>query len=261
MTSLGFAHFGTPGQHLAGEQLMKNIREFYPTSYYMFIGDKNDNRIESCTKYNVEYYQSQRALGYPQEPYGYELDTVLEFWERMYIACVRANTTHLVYLEDDVKLLKPMTFPDVDIYGFDTSFANGDKFPNGFTDEFMNIIEKYSGVKPNVNGYGAPGGTIFKVKTFLDNYHHIKSWAEQNFNFIRHNVYEKMGWHDSFNTYFFLLAGKKYYKNPNVVNVFDPEKTKEYDYYGHYDYPTIYSITKGIPENVELIHNYKTFYV
>lgn len=261
MTSLGFAHFGTPGQKKAGEELIKNIREFYPNSYYIFLGDGGDDRYDMCKQYNVEYYQSQRQLGYPQEPYGYKLETVLEFWERMYIACFRANTTHLVYLEDDVKLLKPLTFPDVDVYGFDTAFANGERFPNGFTDEFISIIEKYSGVKPNVNGYGAPGGTIFKVKTFLDNYNHIKEWAEKNFTYIQYNVYDKMGWHDSFNTYYFLLAGKKYVKNPNVVNVFDPEHTNTYDYYGHYEYPTIFKMIKGIPDHIELLHNYKTYYV
>lgn len=261
MTSLGFAHFCTPGQHVAGEELMKNVREFYPDNFYIALGDAGDNRFDSCKKYSVEYYQSQKSLGYPQEPYGYELKAVLEYWERMYVACFRANTTHLVYLEDDVKLLKPLTYPDVDVYGLDTEFPNGERFPNGFTDGFMDIIEQYSGVRPNVGGYGAPGGTIFKVKTFLDNYHHIKRWAEQNFNYVRHNVYEKTGWQDSLNTYFFLLAGKAYIKNPHGANVFDVEGTNEYDYYGHYEYPTSYEVTKGIPDHMEILHHYKKYYV
>jgi|694.fasta_scaffold30275_4 hypothetical protein len=260
MTSIGFAQFCSPGQHIAGEELMKNVREFYPDSYYIALGDAGDDRLDACKKYNVEYYQSQRKLGYPQEPYGYDMEIVLEFWERMYIACFRANTTHLVYLEDDIKILKPITCPDVDVYGFDTSFANGERFPNGFTDEFMNMIEEYSGVRPNINGYGAQGGTIIKVKTFLDNYFHVKRWVEQNFNYVRNNIYEKTGWQDSFNTYFFLLSGKAFVKNPNIVNVFDPEGTNEYDYYSHYDYPTTFAISKGIPEHVEIIHNYKKFY-
>lgn len=262
MASLGFVHYSTAGQSYAGSKVMENVRQFYPDSFYMVFGDACEDRYEDCKKYNAEYYHSQRKIGYPEEPKGYPLEVVLEFWERFYIACMRTNTTHLLYLEDDVRIYKPLTFPeDVDVYGFDTCYPDGSKFLNGFTDEFMQHIYDYSGVWPNVNGYGAEGATIYNVKTFLDNYDHMRTWMRMNYNYIRDNVYPKMGWQDSFGTYYYLLSGCRFTKNPNVCNVFDPEGTKEYDYYGHYEHPREFIVSKGIPDNIELVHHDKRYYV
>jgi hypothetical protein len=262
MKSLGFVQYATLGQNIAGSKVMESVREFYPDAFYMVIGDATEDRYEDCKKYRAEYYHSQIRMGYPEEPYGYPLHTVIEFWDRFQIACLRTDTTHLLYLEDDIKIIKPITFPeDVDVYGFDSCWPNGDKFLNGFTEEFIKIIREYSGVEPNVNGYGAEGGSIFNVKTFLDNYQHIKTWMFENYEWIQYNVYPKMGWQDSFNTYFYLLSGKKLTKNPNICNVFDPEGTGKYDYYGHYEYPKSYKVTKGIPDNMEILHHYKKYYV
>jgi hypothetical protein len=228
----------------------------------MVMNDAGTNYYDLCKKYNLEYYHSQIRMGYPSEPYGYPMETVLEFWERFYIACLRTDTTHLMYLEEDIKILKPITVPDdVEVYGFDTCWPNGDKFTNGFPDEFIKIITDFSGVVPNVNGYGAEGGTIYKVDTFLNNFFKIKEWMHKNYNYIRNNVYPKMGWQDSYGTYFYLLSGKPFTVNPNIKNVFDPEGTKEFDYYGHYEYPRRYAVTKGIPDHVEVLHHYKKYYI
>jgi len=261
MNTLGFVQFTSAGQREAGAKLMENVRQFYPDAFYMVIADADESRLDDCIKYNAEYYYSVRKMGYPMEPGGYELKRVLEFWERMYIACTRTNSTHLVYLEDDIKILKPITVPDdTEAYGQPPCYPDGTRFKNGYPDRFMEMIKEYSGVYPNVNGYGSEGGFIFKVKTFLDHYHGIVQWMKDNYKYIQENVYVKVGWIDCFNTYFFLLAGKKYTHNPNLVNLFDPEGNNEYDYYGHYTYPQTYNVTKGIPSHVEIVHHYKKYY-
>ena len=241
---------------------MENVRQFYPDAFYMVINDAGEDRTDDCIKYNAEYYHSQKRMGYPEEPYGYSLENVLEFWERFYIACFRTNTTHLLYLEDDIRIIKPITFPeDVEVYSLPAGFPDGTPFPNGFPQAFMQHIYDYSGVWPNVNSYNASGGTIFNVKTFKDNYGHIVQWMKNNFDNVKYCMYQKMGWQDSFGTYFYLLSGKRYTTNPNFCNVYDPEGTNEFDYYGHYEYPQDYVVSKGIPDNIEYVHNDKRYYV
>jgi hypothetical protein len=167
-----------------------------------------------------------------------------------------------MYIEEDIKVLKPITVPDdVEVYGFDSCWANGEPFEQaGFSQKFMDMIYSFSGAYPNVNSYGAEGGTIFKVQTFLENYPRVKQWMIDNYDYVKYNIYPKMGWQDSFGTYFYLLSGKKFTKNPRIVNVFDPEGTREFDYYGHYEYPKEYAVTKGIPDHVEVLHHYKKYY-
>jgi len=262
MSSLGFVHYTTKGQKYAGSKVMENVRQFYPDAFYMVINDAGEDRTDDCIKYNAEYYHSQKRMGYPEEPYGYSLENVLEFWERFYIACFRTNTTHLLYLEDDIRIIKPITFPeDVEVYSLPAGFPDGTPFPNGFPQAFMQHIYDYSGVWPNVNSYNASGGTIFNVKTFKDNYGHIVQWMKNNFDNVKYYMYQKMGWQDSFGTYFYLLSGKRYTTNPNFCNVYDPEGTNEFDYYGHYEYPQDYVVSKGIPDNIEYVHNDKRYYV
>jgi hypothetical protein len=262
MSSLGFVHLTSKGQKYAGLKVMENVREFYPNAFYMVINDAGENRVDDCIKYNAEYYHSQKNIGYPQEPYGYSLENVLEWLERFYIACLRTDTTHLLFLEDDIHIIKTITFPeDVEIYSLEAGYPDGSTFTNGFPKTFIQHIYDYSGVWPNVNSYNASGGTIYNVKTFKDNYVHVIQWLKDNFDNVRLNIYPKMGWQDCFGTYFYLLSGKRYTKNPNFCNVYDLENTKEFDYYGHYEYPREYIISKDIPSNIEHVHNYKKYYI
>lgn len=264
MVNLGFMQFSSAGQNVAGEKLMENVRQFYPDAFYILLADADESRFEDCKKHNVEYYYSQIKMGYPREPDGYEMDKTLEFWSRMYVGCVRAHAagvTHLVYLEDDIKILKPITVSeDTEACGQPPCYPDGNKFLNGYPDEFMNMIEEFSGVYPNCVGYGSEGGSIFKVKTFIDNYYPIVEWTKKNYDHIRTNVYPKIGWIDCFNTIFFLLAGKKYEYNPNLVNAFDPHGDNQFNYYGYYTYPQTYNVGTPIPENVEIVHHYKKYY-
>jgi hypothetical protein len=261
--SLSFVQYTTANQIQSGIETIKNFRKFYPDNFYMLICDAGSDYYEVCKQYNIEYYHSQRFMGYPKEPYGYEVGTVLEFWERFYIACLRCGTTHIMYVEEDNRLIRPVTFPeDVEIYGYQPHWPDGSPFPiTGFTEEFKQILYQYSGVYPNVNGYGAGAGTIYKVQTFLDNFFRIKEWMLANFDHIKYNVYPKMGWQDSYGTYFYLLAGKPFTINPRVVNLADPSGTNAWDHCGRYEYPKIHRLYNHVPEDVEILHNYKCDYV
>jgi hypothetical protein len=265
MSTLSFVHYTSAGQIKAGEELIKNVRQFYPDAFYMVICDKGDDYLPLCNKYNLEYYHSQRSMGYPVEPYGYPLETVLEFWERFYIACFRCKTTHIMYLEEDIKLLKPLTVPDdVEVYGFDTGYPDGTPFTNGFSEAFIQMIRDFSGVEPNVRGYGAEGGTIYKVDTFLEAYPRVREWAIKNYDYVKYNVYPKMGWQDSMGTYFYLLAGKPFTVNPHIRNCTYNVHTQQLSLteFCEYEYPRqLVSKPIGSKPDLEVLHHWKEHYV
>lgn len=265
MSTLSFVHYTTAGQIKAGEKLIENVRSLYPDAFYMVICDKGDDYLPLCNKYGLEYYHSQRKIGYPDEPYGYPMYSVLEFWERFYLACFRCHTTHLMYLEEDIKILKPITVPDdVEVYGFDTCFPDGSPFSCIFPDAFVSKIRDFSGITPNVTGYGAEGGTIYKVDTFLEFYPRIREWVLQNFDYVKYNIYPKMGWQDSMGTYFYLLAGKPFTVNPHIKNCTYCLKTDKLltTHVQQYVYPNgLISVPIESCPDLEILHHFKLHYV
>jgi len=145
-----------------------------------------------------------------------------------------------MYLEEDVVILKEIIIEESDeIIGFQTSYPDGTKFPNGFPDLFIESIEEYSGIRPKILGYGAEGGSIIKVSTFLENYDRIKKYIIENFDNIQDNIYPKVGWIDCFITWIYLLCAKEYKHNPK---------------FRHFD-------IENAPVDTELVTAYKKHYL
>jgi hypothetical protein len=221
MSSLSFVLFGS-NQLQSADFVLENIRKHYPDSYIAILSDCGANYTDISNKYNTEYFYSRKKLSYPVQPFGWRKDKVLDFLERLYIACLRCNTTHIMYVEEDVIIFKQLDIPDdAEIIGFKTCYPDGTKFPNGFPDEFMRIIKMFSGVTPNVTSYGAQGGAVLKVDTFIENFFEIKKFIINNLDYIQDEVYATAGWIDCFLTWYYLLCGKKYTFNPNFIEIFD----------------------------------------
>jgi hypothetical protein len=206
--SLGFYH-QTSHKLNALEYTISNIRQYYPDSFYILIADRGPEYHDLCEKYNVELLQSQIQLGYPVGDYGYRKQQVLELLKRIYVACIKTNTTHLMYVEDDVILYKKQTLRD------DWHLAAYNPVCD-FDLRFYDILGEHSGVTPNVRGYGTPGGTIFNVKTYIKNYFMVVEWVERNFDIVQNNIYPTIGWIDCVFTWFFLLSGEKYSVNRHL---------------------------------------------
>jgi hypothetical protein len=221
MSSLSFALF-TSNQPAGADFTLSTVRKFYPDTYVCILPDANDGYTDLAHKYNAECFYPLNRLGYPSQPFGWRKKSVIDFLERLHIACLRCNTTHIMYTEEDVVIFKPLNIPDdAELIGFKTCYPDGSKFPNGFPNEFMRIIEEFSGVKPNVTSYGAQGGCVLKVDTFVDNFQRIKKFISENLDYIQDNIYPTAGWIDCFLTWFYLLCGKRYIFNPNYMEVFD----------------------------------------
>lgn len=217
-STVGFVLFGS-NQLKAADYLLSRVRKFHPDAYIMIISDRGADYTELVNKYNTEYMYCTKKIGYPVEPYGYSKENVKEFLMRMYVACVRSNTTHLVYLEEDVQIFREVTVEtNTAVTGFKTCWPDGSKFPKGFPDEFINLLHKYSLRKPNVNGYGAMGGTIINTSKFYVDFEYVNEFIDKEFDNVS-KYYPTIGWIDCFLTWYFLVGGHMYEQNPNAIEV------------------------------------------
>lgn len=245
MSTLGFVLFGS-NQLNCADHCLKYVRKFYPIEYVLIVSDNGADYSELSRKYNTEYLYCTKKLGYPKQPYGYRKESVIEFLDRFYIACLRTNTTHLMNLEEDNVVMKRLEISDgIEVAGWKPCNDDGTPFSNGFPNRFIDILTKQSGVRPNVPGYGAGGGTVLKVSTFLKNYERIKSFVEINLDFIQDNIYPTAGWIDCFFTWVYMLCGKPYTYNTNLMQI---HIQKESDF-----------IPENIPQNIEVVHGYKFY--
>lgn len=245
MSSLGFVLFGSNQLNCADHCLM-HVRKHYPDAYVMIVSDNGADYSELVKKYNTDYFYAHKKLGYPKHPHGYRKQEVVDFLERFYIACIRTNTTHLMNLEEDNVVMKRLEISDgIEIAGWKPCNDDGTPFPNGFPQDFIDLITFYSGVTPNVPGYGAGGGTVMKVSTFLNNYHNLKTFILTNLDKIQENIYPTAGWIDCFFTWFYMLCGKPYTYNTNLMQI-------------HIKSESEFDVNK-IPSNVEVVHGYKFY--
>lgn len=245
MSTLGFVLFGS-NQLNCADHCLENVRKHYPDEYIIIVSDNGADYSELAKKYNTDYFFASKKLGYPRQPYGYRKEQVLDFLERFYIACLRTNTTHIMNLEEDNVIMKRLEISDgIEIAGWRPCNDDGTAFPNGFPEKFMDILTYYSGVRPNVPGYGAGGGTVLRVETFLLNYPKIKEFITNSLDAIQDTVYPTAGWIDCFLTWVYMLCGKPYTFNTNLLQI---SIEKESDF-----------IPDNIPKNVEVVHGYKFY--
>lgn len=246
-TSIAFAHFASTGKNTATLETVKRIRQIYPDAYYFLASDAVDDLSPIAKQYNLDYEFFTFKLGYPQQPFGYRHEKVCEFLRRLHIACSRAGTSHILMVEDDVLVLKPITvMPDWELAA---TFLGTDGIGNLITDPVVELIEFFSGQRPNVKQYGACGGSMFKVETFLENYQKVTEFFRDHLSTLQDQFNPTLGWIDCFMTVFYLLCGKPYTINPYLADTHN--RHPEYDYDG---------FVAKLPATIEIVNNYKKYY-
>jgi len=196
----------------ATEFAIKSVRQHYPDSLYMIINDGGVDHSDLVGKYNCEYLRSTKNLGYPVVPYGHKKELALEWLKRFYISCIMCNSSHIMMMEDDVVVLDKITLQN------DWECAGHPTINNIIPEQILEIAEKVSGVKPNHNFYGAGGGTIFNVRTVIENFGKVYNFYNLNYDTLQ-NAWPTMGWLDCYMTYFFYLSGKHYSINEKLGTV------------------------------------------
>lgn len=203
---------------VATEEAIKSFRVYYPNNPYFLISDGGDDFSDIAKKYNCIYHHSSINLGYrhhtdPSGIYGYTANEVLEWISRFKLGCLNTEADHIIMMEDDVHICKPFTVSDeVEFCGM--SFP-GNKFNSKLIEYFTS---KYDAIFYN-DWYGSGGGSIFKTKTFLENYDRIYNIFKDEIEYVKKEVDHRFGWVDFFMTVYYYLCGKKYTINPYHTEV------------------------------------------
>ena len=186
-------------------------------------------------------------LGGPTQPFGYDKQKILSFLFRFYNICYQSNicgNSHIVMLEDDVIVTNPITV-NKEWQMACHNITTGNEIPESVID----MIEKFSGKRPLTNQYGAGGGSIFNVKTFIDNYDKVFDFFDENSDYIMHNLYPTFGWIDCFMVIYFMLCGKDYERNPHLIDTNAHWHGFDYD-----------GFVNNLKPNIQIVNNYKKYY-
>ena len=242
MPSISFFHLASVYPK-ATEAIVAAARQHHKRQYY-FLGVDNTFSYQSVAdKYRTDYKYYHKKVGGPQGDYGYRLDGTIEFLSRFRTACILSRSTHIIMMEDDVLITKPITLdPKWEHACADT------KIGNVVPEPVHDLIEQHCGKRPTFKQYGAGGGSIFKVSTFLDNFDTNIKWFETHFDEIQ-SYYPTIGYIDCFMNVYYWLAGKDYSVNPHRADT--------HNHQPGFDYETFIS---NQPPEIEIINNYKKFY-
>jgi hypothetical protein len=227
----------------ATTEIVKNARLHHPNEYY-FLGVDNTFSYQLVADiYETDYKFYHNKVGGPKEDYGYRLEGTLEFLERFKTACLNSNSSHIIMMEDDVLIVKPITI--------DANWEHvcaDTKIGNHIPESVLTMIELHCGKRPTFTQYGAGGGSIFKVSTFLEHYDSNIEWFKKYFEMIQ-MVYPTIGYIDCFMNVYYWLAGKDYSVNPHRADT--------HNHKPGFDYETFIS---NQPSEIEIINNYKKYY-
>lgn len=222
---------------------LESVRKFYPDAPIVLSCDNGYDFSEMAGKYNTLYHHNSNvALGYPVQPYGYKKKNALEWLDRMYRGVSLLDTEYYCMLEDDVLLVSNITI-DKNWQMAGHPFLFEDQVPR-MPEVLMTAIEKFSGKRPSTDTYNCGGGSIFKTSTFVDNYSRVREFLDENFNFIQNYVYPTIGWMDCLMCTYFYLCGADQVENKRLYNIL----------------PRMIPFNFVYPEGTEIIHNFKDYY-
>lgn len=225
--------------------MIRNVRIHHPDDFYFLGVDGVDTQSYEhlVEPYKLDYRHFYMKVGGPVGNYGYRLDGVLEFLRRFRQACVLCNTSHIMMMEDDVLIVDKVLVKD------EWEHACADTKVGNLIPEFVHdLIEQHCGKRPMFKQYGAGGGSIFKVSTFLQNYDIITEWFKEHFDKIQAQ-YPTIGYIDCFMNVYYYLCGKDYSVNPYRLDT--------HAHHSGYDYD---SFVNSIDPGAQIINNYKKYY-
>ena len=242
MSDISFFHIASI-YPTATARVVGNIRNFHPNEFYFLGVDGSNSYSYLSEQFNLHYRAYTKRVGGPVGDYGYRLDGTLEFLNRFHTACINSNSSHIMMVEDDVWLVKPVTVnPEWEMACHNISVGN--EIPLVVRDK----IKEFSGKEMSFIRYGGGGGSIFKVSTFIENYDRIVPWFKDNFDAIQY-YYPTIGYIDCFMNMYYYLCGKDYTINPHLTDTHNHKPGFDYEQF----------IGNLSPE-IEIVNNYKKYY-
>jgi len=231
----------------ATEQSLIELRKIYPEEYILLACDGCDSYMEMAKTYNCEYLHCNKRLGYQQQPHGYKIEDALDFLSRFYIAAVRSPSSHIMLMEDDIILTRPLKFD----YDCEHMSVQSHEF---IPEPVLDWIYQFSGKYPKTNYYAGCGGSIYKVSTFIEYYPEVVKFMRTTGRIIQDHIYPTIGWVDCFMTIFFMLAGKDFTVNPRCTELprsshDKPKSDIDYD-----------KLVNDLRPDYDVIMHYKKYY-
>ena len=140
----------------------------------------------------------------------------------------------MIMMEDDVLTQGEVKIdPSWECAGFDVP---GNKIRPGL----LHYIHTKYGATPNVDWYGAGGGSIYNIETFLDNYHKIYDFIDYDFDYILQYLDYRFGWLDLYMQIAYFVLGKNYVINTNLTEVWKTPNYRESDFTLVHAYKELY---------------------
>ena len=248
-TSIGFYnHVST--HHEATLASGEQIRKFHPNAPMVISIDGNhfSDNISVANQLRANFVWNRKSLGYPQQPYGYKREGVLEWLNRLYCGFAMMDVTHVMMWEDDSFFFGPVDF-DESWKCVGHNITHG----NEIHPSLLQLIEDFSGKMPKTNFYGNGGCSIFAKEPLMEHYWEIHKWLDGNLDWIQYNFYPTIGWMDCLMTIVYMLCGCDYVVNPFLYNL-DPHNPNE----AAMDHDSMIDKFKDTKYNI--IHNFKAYY-
>ena len=88
--------------------------------------------------------------------------------------------------------------------------------------------------------YGAGGGSVYNIDTFLDNYHTIYDFMDFEFEFILKHLDFRFGWLDLYMQICYFMLGKDYSINTNLTEVWKTPNFRETEFSLVHAYKELY---------------------
>jgi hypothetical protein len=226
----------------ATEFVLEQFRKYHPDAPYTICCDGGVDYSDLTKKYNCNYVHSymrigRRNSGHPSGVYGFTKDESLH-WIHMFreaaIHVKNGGGSHMIMMEDDVLTQGEVKIdPDWQCAGFDVP-------GNKISPSLLEYIRQRYGATPNVDWYGAGGGTIFNIDTFLNHYHQIYDFIDFEFDFILNNFDYRFGWLDLYMQIAYFILGKNYSINTNLTEVWKTPDYKNTDFSLVHAYKELY---------------------
>ena len=142
----------------ATEFAIKNFRLHNPDVSYYLISDCGDDFSEIAKKYNCYFVMAKENIGTNY----LEKDQAKIYLNRLHEAFEFSKSKYILTMEDDVLCRNKLTIEDD--FNIAMSYVPGNKLRPHI---FEKAIKKYN-INPNIDWYGATGGTFLNRNIFFD---------------------------------------------------------------------------------------------
>ena len=217
----------------ATEFILQEFRKYHPDAPYTLCCDGGVDYSDIAEKYNCKYIHSymhigRRNSGHESGIYGFTKDETLH-WIHMVREAARhvreGGGTHMVMMEDDVLTQGEVKInPIWECAGFEVP-------GNKIAPALLQFIR---------DKYGAGGGSVYNIDTFLDNYHRFYDFFDFDFENILTNMDYRFGWLDLYMQIAYFVVGKHYSINTNLTEVWKTPDFRNSDFTLIHAYKELY---------------------